>query len=189
MFDPVSLLAGVLTCGIPSGLIIWKYKKAFKMLSNVGVSSRKLLDDGGVTLGDLINRPEDVPLKVLASLPKSKFDQIIDYLKEARKYATTSQQPSGGGFDLMKIWNKVPMFLRPIIESWVKANFGVDIQQILQNPEMIMAILESIKPPKEPEKMKEVQKETMQKLEEIPLDTESFEKYMKEKYGINVAVR
>jgi hypothetical protein len=149
----------------------------------------RILDESSVTLGDLINRPEDVPLKVIAGIPRTKFNQLIEYLKEVHKVSLQQQKQETGGIDLMKMWNKVPMFLRPVIESWVKANFGVDIQQILQNPEMIMAILESIKPPKEPEKMKEVQKETMQKLEEIPLDTESFEKYMKEKYGINVAVR
>jgi hypothetical protein len=187
MFDYVSLIVGLIGGLIPAGLFIWRIKRSVRLLSTMA-KSRTALDESSVTLGDLINRPDDVPIKVLASLPRTKFDQLIDYLKEARKYATPPQQ-SSGGIDLMKIWNKVPMFLRPVIESWVKANFGVDIQQVLQNPEMIMAILESIKPPKNAEKMKEVQKETMQKLEEIPLDTESFEKYMKEKYGINVAVR
>jgi hypothetical protein len=84
--------------------------------------------------------------------------------------------------------------IRLNFSEWVKNDYNIDVQEILEKPEllvekpelMINIISKMIPRPKKEEKK---EKEEQIAEEQIPSDSEEFEKWMKEKYGVNISIR
>jgi hypothetical protein len=192
----IGLVSGIAITSIPSAYIILTTRKKMKYLAKLGRMKRNNNDN--ITLGDIIEDPASIPVSILKKIPYENLETILKYrygyIEKPRKKQEQKQEPSYTINDIIDIIKTIPRPLKKAFSEWIKNDYNIDVQEILEKPELLVEkpelminIISKIIP--RPKKEEKKEKEEQIAEEQIPIDTEEFEKWMKEKYGMNISIR